>query len=580
MCGLLMTGIAACSDSDAKDEPTPPLPEGQLAQPQLTVANKDASSFIVSWAAVADATTYVFTVDNEAEQTTDKTQIVRVGLTANTEYTVKVKATAEGFTDSTWSTLTVKTDALAEEDAFEITVPESGLTAFSAQVLISPRDKEATYYCGVLPKDEYEIYASTQEIADELIEYMGELYPEYLSYFLSVDDLEGEMNTLPQTEYVAYAFNWTLDGTVSATAVTKNFITPAAVKSSLTFDISFSDVTESSFNIKLTPGTGIDTYYMMIAPTSDVDEFVTKNGEMALIGMLHSEDNEYESGGTMPLTGLSPETSYTVLVFALDQNGAYLFERKDQATTAEQIPERVESTLFTELLGTWTARQTFMDYNEQTQQEFENETVFDVTIVGSISGYDRDYRKFNQLVAKLDGYGGIPYYDIAGLIAVGFPEAQAKASFGPNLLLTISEGDVVTIDGKFRKVVYGWSQAGNAYMVSADYNKMVMDGENDIEVDVSEDKNTLTFRAPASLSGYYPTLVTLQGQPLIPGLSNLVMTRKGNAPQSRRIDVADSERARLQVGDLNSIKPSVGQGTLSRTSYAEKVLRKWNRLGR
>lgn len=107
-CASLLIGFAACSDDD-KDDSTPPQPS-TLDKPVLNVASKDASSFIVNWTAVANATGYVYTVDNEAEQKTTATQIVRQGLTAETAYTVKVKATATGYTDSDWATITVTTD--------------------------------------------------------------------------------------------------------------------------------------------------------------------------------------------------------------------------------------------------------------------------------------------------------------------------------------------------------------------------------------------------------------------------------------------------------------------------------------
>lgn len=246
MCAALLTGFAACSDSNSQDEPTPPLPDDQLAQPKPEIVKADATSFMVKWDAVAHATSYVYTVNEEAEQTTTSMQIVRVDLTPDTEYTVKVKAIAEGYTDSKWASLTVKTEVQAEEPAFVIKVPESGIKAFSAHVTIEPKDKSETYYSGILPKSKYDTYASTQEIADELIEYLGELYPAYLSLFVQADDMDGEAMTLPQTEYVVYAFNWSLSGVVSPTAVTKSFTTPAGVKSASTIDIAFNDVDRKS----------------------------------------------------------------------------------------------------------------------------------------------------------------------------------------------------------------------------------------------------------------------------------------------------------------------------------------------
>lgn len=114
-CAALLVGFAACSDDDPTPTPGPnpdPNPE-QLAKPALTIASKDATSFTVSWTAVEHATSYAYTVDNGAEQTTGSTQIARTDLTPETTYTVKVKAVAAGYTDSEWATVSVTTDAVA-----------------------------------------------------------------------------------------------------------------------------------------------------------------------------------------------------------------------------------------------------------------------------------------------------------------------------------------------------------------------------------------------------------------------------------------------------------------------------------
>lgn len=582
MCGLLLAGFAACSDDDP--EPTPPPPPGtQLAKPVLSSKNVDANSFVVAWDAVNGATSYAYTVNDEAQQTTSSTQISRTGLTPETAYTVKVKAVAEGYTDSEWATITVTTLAgdtpEPSNDAFTFDIPADQITAFSAFVKITPKDKDAYYYAGVMPKAEFEQYGSVQAIADELIEYLGEVYPGMLYLFLQTDEAEMDAETGPETDYVAYAFNWDLDGNITDNMVTAEFTTPAGVKSSSKITVEPENVTDTTMDIRFTPDAAFESYYIIFAETSAVDQYAAQNGENALVILPRSEGEEASGSGIIPLTGLAPKTSYTVLVFALDAQGGYFYERKDVQTLAEVVPDKVESELFTTLLGSWNGTQRIMDYDDETQKEFENTINFTVNIVSSVKDYDRDYRKFNQLVGQIDKYGGIPYYGIAALLEHQFPKAQAEAKFGPKILLTISKGDVISIDGQMRKLVYGWSQAGDTYFVSGNLTSQKMDTQTDLVVELSEDKNTLTIKSPESLgAGYYPSLVTPQGQPLVAGLSNIVLTRNGNAPaQAKRTAISKAERAQVNTALLQPIRPASIEGRMQRTSFSDKMFEKWTR---
>lgn len=582
MCGLLLAGFAACSDDDPEPTP-PPTPGTQLGKPVLSSKNVDANSFVVAWDAVNGATSYAYTVNDEAQQTTSSTQISRTGLTPETTYTVKVKAVAEGYTDSEWATISVTTLAGdtpgPTDDAFTFEIPADQITAFSAIVKITPKDTEAFYYAGVMPKTEFEQYGSVQAIADELIEYLGEVYPGMLYLFLQSDVAELEAATGPETDYVAYAFNWDADGTITDNMVTAEFSTPAGVKSSSKIVVEPENVTETTMDIRFTPDPAFEGYYIIFVETAAVDNYAAQYGEDALITLPRSQGDEVSGSGIYPLTGLTPETSYTVLVFALDSKGGYFNARKDVKTLAEVVPKRVESELFTTLLGKWNGTQRFMDYDEKTQQNFENTTQFTVNIVSSIEDYDRDYRKFNQLVAKLDMYGGIPYYGIAALLEHQFPKAQAEAKFGPKILLTISEGDVISVDGQMRKLVYGWSQAGDSYLVSGNLSSQKMDTQNDLVVELSEDQNTLTIMSPEALgAGFYPSLVTPQGQPLVAGLSNIVLTRSGNAPaQAKRSAISKAERAQVNTARLQLIRPASIEGRMQRTSFSDKMFEKWTR---
>ena len=81
-------------------------PGNTLDKPAVTVSGQTENSANVSWDAVENATGYIYKLDGPTtvkETSTTELAAELTGLTAG-EYTVSVKATAEGYTDSEWGT--------------------------------------------------------------------------------------------------------------------------------------------------------------------------------------------------------------------------------------------------------------------------------------------------------------------------------------------------------------------------------------------------------------------------------------------------------------------------------------------
>ena len=230
---------------------------------------------------------------------------------------------------------------------------------------------------------------------------------------------------------------------------------------------------------------------------------------------------KYSGAQSVEQKGLKPETEYTAIVMLIDQNGNRAQLSAKQTTPAVVQSERVESELFESLLGEWSGVQTVFDgYSDPTTSEFS------VTIAQSVEDYDYDYRANNQLVALVDGWNNIAYYGIQGLIDEGIENPEEK--FGPKWVLDIAEGDKVTIDGEARYSVIGWLFYGDCFMVSANATSQAIDLETTLNVEVSEDGNTLTISS--SVADCYPSLAYdftgIGWMANFYGMSDIVLTRK------------------------------------------------------
>ncbi len=82
----------------------------KLSKPNPELGNKTETSFTVTWKAVTNADSYIYTFDGGAEKTTTETSVSFEGLTVGVEYTVAIKSHSndtEKFEDSDFSTFKI-----------------------------------------------------------------------------------------------------------------------------------------------------------------------------------------------------------------------------------------------------------------------------------------------------------------------------------------------------------------------------------------------------------------------------------------------------------------------------------------
>ena len=128
--------FAACGE-DTPDEPVnKPTPDGKLETPVLEATEVAETSFTIAWEAVANADSYTVNLKGK-NYTTAETSYKFENMNAG-EYTVRVKATGEGYKDSDFGQVVVTLTGATSVDWFESSVapaqenPEKGYGPYNA----------------------------------------------------------------------------------------------------------------------------------------------------------------------------------------------------------------------------------------------------------------------------------------------------------------------------------------------------------------------------------------------------------------------------------------------------------------
>lgn len=153
------------------------------------------------------------------------------------------------------------------------------LTQGSFGVQIAPEDKTQTYYFNLITKEEYIQYTSGEELqlADfnritELASSLGVSLEQFLMEALLKGDQEMTYLALtPATPYVFYSYGLSAEGQALTDVNIYEFTTPAVEHMDVTFDITATDITATTFTLNIDPSD--DTcFYFYDVMTPDVYE--------------------------------------------------------------------------------------------------------------------------------------------------------------------------------------------------------------------------------------------------------------------------------------------------------------------
>lgn len=129
-----MIALAASAILFSCEEPAPEPKPVPLATPVVSVSEQTETSFVIAWEAVEHAVSYVYSLNDGAEQNTSELSATFTDLTEGT-YNVKVKAIApegEEYLDSDWATVSVTIEAaeLAPLATPQLTIADQTETSF------------------------------------------------------------------------------------------------------------------------------------------------------------------------------------------------------------------------------------------------------------------------------------------------------------------------------------------------------------------------------------------------------------------------------------------------------------------
>lgn len=209
------------------------------------------------------------------------------------------------------------------------------------------------------------------------------------------------------------------------------------------------------------------------------------------------------TGLSIKMEDLWPEVEYTVMVSIKNAEATETFKTTTYTTPKQAAAPRVESSLFTSLLGEWEMTYTLIQENGITA------TVKDVVTIaqGVDTKTEADYRDQNRLVilglpfnVSAQGvYTALPVYTPADLLDAN-PNYYAKGQnliyrdYGPKFFLEIGEGDVLTVPSSKGEYLYNWAAEGFLNFYGCDYENEFT-APATFPVTISDGGDTLTIGA-------------------------------------------------------------------------------------
>lgn len=240
-----------------------------------------------------------------------------------------------------------------------------------------------------------------------------------------------------------------------------------------------------------------------IMATSDLNDMLNGGSTLESIidnyGTTLTEEQfaaSQNGGAIIKLENLWRSTNYTIVAAARSNEYVQTTISIEAKTPAKEPAPRVESELFSELVGTWTLTYDCLD-NWGDSYKVENVEV--IIAAGADDASAQEYRDQNRLVAMgyqfQDTYATKPYefHGPQELISdYGFDESLAYRDYGPKFFFEIAEGDVVTVPTSASDYM-AYYTTDLLYFLGCDFNNKYI-APVSFPVEVSADRNTITIK--------------------------------------------------------------------------------------
>ena len=364
---------------------------------------------------------------------------------------------------------------------------------------------------------EYYVYVRDKVWSDGIVSGYGESMLQTLvknpsagSWHLTDDNYDTWGGLTPETVYYCHIVVIDNKGAEALTRI--EFTTTSKQLAAPTVELS---VTEDNVNPHNTLYLNIRSdiaasVKVVFRPTADVhekrvegfeDQYIVNNfgTEVSTVDI----DAINNTGLSIKMEDLWPEVEYTAMVVVKNAEHTETFKATTYSTPKQAAAPRVESSLFTSLLGEWEMTYTLIQENGITA------TVSDVVTIaqGVDAKTEADYRDQNRLVilgfpfiVSAQGvYSALPVYSPADLLdARANYYAKGKnliyRDYGPKIFIEIAEGDVLTIPSSKGEYLYNWDAVGYLNFFGCDYDNQFT-APATFPVTLTDNGDTLTIGA-------------------------------------------------------------------------------------
>lgn len=388
-----------------------------------------------------------------------------------------------------------------------ITTQLSDITSTSVRIATTPDQYVSEYYVWVRTVQDYDYYVS---VGDEAIVRSMIKRSDSGSWHLTEANNAVCEGLVPSTDY--YCLILVIDDT-GAEAFTKiPFSTTAKTLSAPEITMSISEPMQNahcSLNLNLY-SEGAASVKVVFRATPELMERRSEGYDDEYIASSMGTPLSAEQVAAVASTGLTikmeelwPEVEYTALVIVENAEKTATVKATTAYTAAQAPAPRVESELFTSLLGEW--RLTYDLIQENLVEARVSEIV---TIAQGVDEKSStDYRNQNRLVIL-----GFPFEVTAGgqyePVVVYTPADLLKnrpkyysyspnlvyRDYGPKIFLEIGEGDTLSVPSSKTCPLFNWHDMGAYYFVGGDFDARGA-APATFPVTLSADGNTLAIGA-------------------------------------------------------------------------------------
>ena len=388
-----------------------------------------------------------------------------------------------------------------------LTTQLSDITSTSVRITTTPDSYVSEYYVWVRTVQDYDYYVSVG--GEAIVRSMIQRGDSGSWHLTQANDAVCEGLT-PETDHYCLILVKDNSGAESFTKIP--FTTTGRTLSAPEITVSITEPAQNphnTLNLNIY-SEGAASAKVVFRPTADVaerraegysDEYIAENMGTPL--SASQVESIATTGLTIVMEELWPEVEYTAFVYIKNAEQTSSIKATTHTTPAQAPAPRVESELFTSLLGEWT-----LTYDLIQENMVEARVSEVVTIAQGVDAKtNTDYRNQNRLVilgfpfeVSAQGvYEKMPVYLPADLKEARpnyykYGENLIYRDYGPKIFLEIGADGTITVPTSRACHLYNWGKEGSVDFYGCDYeNEFIAPAT--FPVTISADGNTLSIGA-------------------------------------------------------------------------------------